>query len=102
MESFLKNFFRGLGRIFPECLTLSQAIAFNMFLAFFPALLLTLGILSSEAIFQTALRELPERLRLIVPSGSEDIVMQYFVQKGQHPWKWFLLGLAGTLVAGSP
>ena len=101
MESFLKNFFRGLGRIFPECLTLSQAIAFNMFLAFFPALLLILGILSSEAIFQTALRELPERLRLIVPSGSEDIVMQYFVQKGQHPWKWFLLGLAGTLVAGS-
>lgn len=101
MESFLKNFFRGLGRVFPDCLTLSQAIAFNMFLAFFPMLLLILGILSSEAIFHTALHELPERLRMIVPSGSEDIVSQYFVRKGQHPWKWFLLGLAGTLLAGS-
>jgi membrane protein len=101
MESFLKNFIRSLGRIFPECLTLSQAIAFNMFLAFFPILLLILGILSSRAIFHTALGELPERVRMIVPPGSGDIVTQYFVRKGQHPWKWFLLGLAGTLFAGS-
>ena len=101
MESFLKNLFRGAGRVFPDCLTLSQAIAFNMFLAFFPMLLLILGILSSQAIFHTALREVPERVRMIVPPGSEDIVTQYFVRKGQHPWKWFLLGLAGTLFAGS-
>jgi membrane protein len=101
MESFLKNFFRGLGRLFPDCLTLSQAIAFNMFLAFFPILLLILGILSSRTIFHNELRELPERLRTILPPGSGDIVTQYFVRKGQHPWKWFLLGLAGTLIAGS-
>ena len=101
MESFLKNFFRSIGRVFPSCLTLSQAIAFNMFLAFFPTLLLILGILSSESIFHNALREVPERVRMIVPPGSEDIVTQYFVQKGQQPWKWFLLGLAGTLLAGS-
>src|ERR1700678_3061702 len=101
MESFLKNFYRGLGRVFPDCLNLSQAIAFNMFLAFFPVLLLALGILSSSSTFHNVLRELPERLRMIVPSGSEDIVSQYFVRKGQHPWKWFLLGLGGTLIAGS-
>src|SRR5271163_1815084 len=101
MESFLKNFYRGLGRVFPDCLNLSQAIAFNMFLAFFPMLLLALGILSSSSTFHNVLRELPERLRMIVPSGSEDIVTQYFVRKGQHPWKWFLLGLGGTLLAGS-
>ena len=101
MDSFLKNFYRGLGRVFPDCLNLSQAIAFNMFLAFFPVLLLALGILSSSSTFHNVLRELPERLRMIVPSGSEDIVSQYFVRKGQHPWKWFLLGLGGTLIAGS-
>jgi membrane protein len=101
MDAFLKNFFRGLGRIFPDCLTLSQAIAFNMFLAFFPMLLLVLGILSSQSAFHNALREVPERLRMIVPSGSEDLITQYFVRKGQHPWKWFLLGLGGTLLAGS-
>jgi membrane protein len=101
MESFLKYFFRGIGRVFPACLTLSQAIAFNMFLAFFPILLLILGILSSQSIFHNALREVPERVRMIVPPGSEDMVTQYFVRKGQQPWKWFLLGLAGTLLAGS-
>jgi membrane protein len=101
MESFLKNFFRGMGRVFPGCLTLSQAIAFNMFLAFFPILLLLLGILSSQSIFQNALREVPARVRMIVPPGSEDIITQYFVRKNPHPWKWFLLGLAGTLLAGS-
>jgi membrane protein len=82
-------------------MTLSQAIAFNMFLAFFPMLLLVLGILSSKDSFHGALRELPDRLRVILPPGSEDVVVQYFTRKGQHPWKWFLLGLGGTLLAGS-
>jgi membrane protein len=101
MDRFLKNLFRGLGRIFPDCITLSQAIAFNMFLAFFPMLLLALGVISSTASFHGALREVPERLKLILPPGSEDVVTQYFVRKGTHPWKWFLLGLGGTLIAGS-
>ena len=101
MDRVLKNLFRGLGRIFPDCITLSQAIAFNMFLAFFPMLLLALGVISSTASFHGALREVPERLRLILPPGSDDVVTQYFVRKGEHPWKWFLLGLGGTLLAGS-
>jgi len=42
MDRLLKNLFRGLGDL-PDCITLSQAIAFNMFLAFFPMLLLALG-----------------------------------------------------------
>ncbi len=101
MDRLLNNLFRGMGRVFPGCITLSQAIAFNMFLAFFPMLLLVLGVLSSKESFHTALKELPERLRLILPPGSEDVVVQYFVRKGQHPWRWFLLGLGGTLIAGS-
>jgi membrane protein len=101
MDRVLRLLFRGLSRIFPDCVTLSQAVAFNMFLAFFPMLLLALGILSSKAEFRDALTELPERLKVIVPPGSEDIVTQYFVRRGAHPWKWFLLGLGGTLIAGS-
>jgi membrane protein len=64
-------------------------------------LLLALGVLSSKAAFRDALTELPERLKVIVPPGSEDIVTQYFVRTGAHPWEWFLLGLGGTLLAGS-
>lgn len=101
MHRILNSLFRGFTRVFPDCMTLSQAIAFNMFLAFFPMLLLVLGILSSKDSFHGAVRELPERLRLILPPGSEDVVVQYFTRKGVHPWKWFLLGLGGTLLAGS-
>jgi membrane protein len=101
MDQSFKNLFRSLGRVFPDCITLSQAIAFNMFLAFFPMLLLALGVISSTASFHGALREVPDRLRLILPPGSDDVVSQYFIRKGQHPWKWSLLGLGGTLLAGS-
>jgi membrane protein len=101
MDRILNSLYRGFTRIFPDCMTLSQAIAFNMFLAFFPMLLLVLGILSSKDSFHDAVRELPDRLRMILPPGSEDVVVQYFTRKGQHPWKWFLLGLGGTLLAGS-
>src|ERR1700751_3905462 len=101
MAQVLRNTLRGLGRIFPDCITLSQAIAFNMFLAFFPMLLLVLGILSSTSYFHLALQEIPERLSTILPPGSDEIVVQYFVRRGLHPWKWMSLGLLGTLLAGS-
>jgi membrane protein len=101
MERMLKCLFRGLGRLFPDCVTLSQAIAFNMFLAFFPMLLLILGIFSSTYYFHIALKELPERLRMILPPGSEAVVVQYFIRRGVHPWKWISLGLGGTLLAGA-
>jgi membrane protein len=90
-----------MGRIFPDCVTLSQAIAFNMFLAFFPMLLLILGVVSSTNYFHSAIKDIPERLRLILPPGSEQVVVQYFVRRGVHPWKWMSLGLAGTLIAGT-
>jgi membrane protein len=101
MDRVLRNIFRSLGRVFPDCITLSQAIAFNMFLAFFPMLLLILGVLSSTNYFHGAVKEIPERLRTILPPGSDQIVVQYFVRKGVHPWKWMSLGLVGTLIAGS-
>jgi membrane protein len=101
MARVIRNTIRGLGRIFPECVTLSQAIAFNMFLAFFPMLLLVLGILSSTNYFHTAIKEIPDRLSTILPPGSDQLVVQYFVRRGVHPWKWMSLGLIGTLLAGS-
>jgi membrane protein len=101
MRSLLKDLYRSLGRIFPDCVTLSQAIAFNMFLAFFPMLLFAIGLLSSTSFFHEALREIPERLSLILPPGSSDVVFAYFIRRGLHPWRWILLGFGGTLFAGS-
>jgi membrane protein len=101
MGAILKNLVRATGRIFPDCVTLSQAIAFNMFLAFFPLLLLALGLLGGTSLFPDALSEIPSRLIVILPPGSTRVVAEYFVRKTIHPWTWFYLGLGGTLLAGT-
>jgi membrane protein len=101
MLSILRNLYRGLGRVYPDCMTLSQAIAFNMFLAFFPMLLFAIGLVSSTSFFHEALREIPDRLSVILPPGSTDVVAAYFVRKNPHPLRWMLLGLGGTLFAGT-
>ena len=52
MDRLLTYILRSVSRIFPDCQTLAQAIAFNMFLAFFPMLLLVLAVLSSRTDFR--------------------------------------------------
>jgi membrane protein len=94
-------FFRGLGRLFPNCVLVGQAIAFNMFLAFFPILLLAIGILSTTNFYLAAAHEFSDRLREILPPGSEDVVAAYLVRRGIHTGRWLTLGLGGTLLAGS-
>jgi membrane protein len=101
MKAILRNLIRALGRIFPDCVTLSQAIAFNMFLAFFPMLLLALGLLGNTSFLPDALKEIPRRLSLILPPGSAGVVSAYFIRKAVHPWRWVSLGLGGTLLAGT-
>ncbi len=97
----LRNLRRALGRVFPNCIIISQAIAFNMFCAFFPLLLLFLGFLGETSLFREALREIPEHLVLILPPGSTDVVSAYFVRPAIHPWRWIILGAGGTLIAGT-
>jgi membrane protein len=97
----LQNLRRALTRVFPSCITLGQAIAFNMFLAFFPLLLLSLGLLGGTSVFREALREIPQHLVLILPPGTYDVVSAYFVRNTIHPWRWILLGTGGTLLAGT-
>src|ERR1700722_13462567 len=88
-------------RIAPDCFMLCKAIAFNMFLAFFPLLLFSLGFLAITSHFVDALREIPDRLSLILTPGSMTVVAAYFVRRVARPWRWMFLGLTGTLLAGS-
>jgi membrane protein len=101
LERILRTLLRAFGRIFPDCVTLSQAVAFNMFLAFFPLLLLALGLLGGTTLFPEAIREIPNRLMQILPPGSARVVAAYFVRRTVHPGRWILLGLGGTLLAGT-
>lgn len=101
MPAFLKNLAGALRRLFPDCITLSQAIAFNMFLAFFPLLVMALGLLGGTSRFHDALRELPRGLDLILPPGSSQMLSDYFRRRVLHPERWVWLGLGGTLIAGT-
>lgn len=100
MDRIVRHLVRALGRIFPDCVTLSQAIAFNMFLGFFPLLLFTLGMLGGTRLFHDALQEIPNHLSLILPPGSAGVVSAYFVRRTAHTWKWMVLGLGGTMLTG--
>jgi membrane protein len=101
MDSVFKNVIRALARIFPDCVTLCQAIAFNMFLAFFPLLLFSLGFMAITSHFVDAVREIPDRLSLILPPGSMTVVAAYFVRRVLRPWRWMIFGLLGTMLAGT-
>jgi membrane protein len=101
MVDFCKRLMRALTRVFPPCVTQAQALAFNMFVAFFPVLLFAIGVLNSTAWLIGTDSELLELMRMIIPSGSERLVLDYLGRNGTHPLRLMWLGLGGVLLAGS-
>lgn len=99
--SLLKRSLRVLGRVFPRCTMLSQAIAFNLFLAFFPTLLLAVAIATSRLGSHTDLLDLITNFTRYLPPGSRQIVSEFLIKRGPQAWKWAVLGWAGTIIAGS-
>jgi membrane protein len=88
-------------RVFPKCSMVSQAIAYNVFLAFFPTLLLAVGFASSWIGYKTALLDAIRDLTEFLPPGSQGIVADFLARRGPDAWKFVLLGWAGTLLGGS-
>jgi membrane protein len=89
------------GRVFPRCMMVSQAVAYNLFLAFFPTLLIAVGFATSPLGGRTALFDLIADLTRLLPAASQQLVSQFLVQRGPQAWKWAVLGWAGTVIAGS-
>lgn len=101
-SEFLQRLYRAVLRVFPSCITLTQAVAFNMFLAFSPMILVVLGAVAGSAGFRQAVAGIIERLRVVLPPGTLSILNNFLER--QHPrqsWEWVLLGLGGTLLAGT-
>src|SRR6266699_1743466 len=88
-------------RVFPRCSMISQAIAFNLFLAFFPALLIAVALATSRIGGKTSLFDLITDLMQFLPPGSQGIVSEFLVRRGPDAWKIAALGWTGTLLAGS-
>jgi membrane protein len=87
--------------VFPRCSMVSQAIAFNVFLAFFPTLLLAVGLASSWLGSRTALLEAIRDFTEFLPPGSQGIVADFLGRRGPDVWKFALLGWFGCLFGGS-
>jgi len=96
-----KRALRIFARVFPRCGMISQAIAFNLFLAFFPTLLLTVAIATSRWGSHTNLLDLITNFTKYLPPGSRQIVSEFLIKRGPQAWKWALIGWAGTIIAGS-
>ncbi len=88
-------------RVFPRCSMISQAIALNLFLAFFPTLLIVVALASTRIGGKTSLLDLVRDLTEFLPPGSQGIVSEFLVNRGPGAWKIVLLGWSGTLLAGS-
>jgi membrane protein len=98
---FLRRTYGMFRRVFPDCGMISQAIAFNLFLAFFPTLLIAVGFATSRIGGRTSLFDLIQDLTAFLPPGSKSIVSEFLVKRGPDAWKIALVGWAGTLLAGS-
>src|ERR1041385_4328415 len=99
-SSLAKKLFRTLARVIPQCGMGSQAVAFNMFLAFFPSLLVALGLMSRSLTGKNG-QELAVRLSAILPPGGWQLISDFLLRREVNAWNWVLLGWVGTLLVGS-
>src|SRR2546427_10261549 len=97
----LRRAYRMFARVFPRCGVISQAIAFNLFLAFFPALLIAVALATSRIGGRTSLFDLIADLTQFLPPGSQGIVSEFFVKRVPEAWKIAALRCTGTLLGGS-
>jgi membrane protein len=100
-RGFWSQFWGAFGRVFPRCATISQAIAFNVFLAFFPTLLLGVGFASSWIGSRTALLDAIRDFTQFLPPGSRGIVIDFLSRRGPDVWKFVVLGWFGCLFGGT-
>src|ERR1700675_1974975 len=100
LKSVARKLFRTLARIVPQCGMVSQAVAFNMFLAFFPTLLFGLGLLSRSLRGEDG-PEIAARLSAILPPGSWQLVSDFLLRQEVDPLHWTIFGAAGALLVGS-
>jgi len=98
---FLRHAYGTIARVFPRCGMIAQAIAFNLFVAFFPTLLIVVGLASSGVGGRTNFLDLITDFTHFLPPGSQQIVSEFLVKRGPDAWKILVLGWMGTLLAGS-
>jgi membrane protein len=100
VSSLAKKLRRTLTRVIPQCSMISQAVAFNMFLAFFAILLIVLSLMKSS-LEGKAGQDLAMRLSTILPPGSWQLVSETLLRSEVNSWYLALFGWVGMLLVGS-
>jgi membrane protein len=72
-----------------------------MFLAFSPMILVVLGAVAGSNAFRQAVQGIIDRLRIVLPPGTLSILNNFLGRQSTQSWQWVLLGLGGTLIAGT-
>jgi membrane protein len=98
--SLAKKLRRTLKRVIPQCSMVSQAVAFNMFLAFFAILLIVLSLMKSS-LEGKAGQDMAVRLSTILPPGSWQLVSETLLRPEVKSWYLALFGWVGMLLVGS-
>jgi membrane protein len=100
LPGLAKKLFRTLARVIPQCGMVSQAVAFNMFLAFFAVLLTALSLVKSSLEGEAG-QDLALRISGILPPGSWQLLSAYVLRQEVNAWYFALIGWVGTLLVGS-
>src|SRR3984893_4424277 len=98
--SLLKKLFRTPARIIPQCGMAAQAVAFNMFLAFFPTMLFGLSLLSRSLRGKNG-PEIAARFAAVLPPSSWQLVSDFLLPREVDPSHWTTFGAVGALLVGS-
>src|SRR2546430_15190250 len=96
----LRRAYGMFARVFPRCSVISQAIAFNLFLAFFPTLLIAVALATSRIGVKKRLFDLIADFTQFLSPGSPAIVSEFLAKRGPEDWKVGALGWTGTPVPG--
>ena len=75
-------------------------MAFNMFLAFFPMLLLVMGLVSRWDFLRDGADEMFNSTKLLMPPGMFAVLSDFLARHAENPLSWASVGLIGTLLAG--
>jgi membrane protein len=100
LSSVANKLYRTLAKVIPQCSMISQAVAFNMFLAFFAILLIVLGLMKNS-LEGSGGQELGTRLSAILPPGSWQLVSGTLLRPEVNSWYLALFGWVGMLLVGS-
>ncbi len=82
-RSIAKKLFSTLARVTPQCGMISQAVAFSMFLAFFPILLVAGA--HDRSLRGKSSQELVVRLSALLPPGSGPFVTDLLARRELNP-----------------